>query len=126
MHLTVSLSKEGVSLQSEDLQNSLQAQHPDRSAGSLPAHWPTFSISAGDTSPDSGSQDAAAQQARTQDPPSQVSPVSSASPGAPIMTYAELLARETSAMRNARGPWKPRIEKTDELLVSLPAPVLVP
>ena len=78
-----------------------------------------FSISVGDASSDSGSQGAAAQRALTQTPPSQASQVSSASPGAPIMTYAELLARETSAMRNAQGPWKPRIEKTEELLVSL-------
>ena len=126
MHLTVSLLDEGVFLQSEDLQNLLQAQHLDKSHGSLPAYWPTFSISVGNTSSGSGSLDAAAQQAPTQSTPSQASPVSSASPGAPIMTYAELLARETSAMRNAQGPWKPRIEKTEELLVSLPAPALVP
>ncbi|CAK0786354.1 hypothetical protein CVIRNUC_009567 [Coccomyxa viridis] len=91
-------------------------QHSDRLPGSLPAYWPTFSISVGDASPNSGSQDTAAQQAPTQASPSQASPVSSASPGAPIMTYAELLARETSAMRNAQGPWKPRIEKSEELL----------
>ena len=96
----------------------MQEQHSDRLPGRLSAYWPTFSISVGDASPDSGSQDTAAQQAPTQTSPSQASPVSCASPSAPILTYAELLARETSAMRNAQGPWKPRIEKSEELLVS--------
>ena len=58
--------------------------------------------------------------------PSQAAPISSSSPGAPIMTYAELLACETNAMMNVQGPWKPRIEKTEELLVSLLAPATDP
>ena len=105
------------------LHNLLQEQYPERMPGSLPAFWPTFNIRVGSTTSDSDSQGTAEQRK----PPSQASPASSSSPGGPpIMTYAELLACETSAMRNAQGPWRPRIEKTEELLVGLQRPQCFP
>ena len=34
-----------------------------------------------------------------------------------LKTYAELLSEETAAMKNAVGPWQPRLEKSSKLMV---------
>ena len=34
-----------------------------------------------------------------------------------LKTYAELLSEETAAMKNAVGPWQPRVEKSSKLMV---------
>ena len=36
-----------------------------------------------------------------------------------LKTYAELLSEETAAMKNAVGPWQPRLEKSSKLMVSV-------
>lgn len=105
----------------------LQNQEDDKSLGSLPAYWPAWRISVHGISTDSDSE------ASSSPPPSLHSQRSSDSSASEDMApafnggarqalkpYAQLLAEETAAMQNAAGPWRPRIEKSGKLKVSLP------
>ena len=110
-----------------DAVTMLQDQEDDKSLGSLPAYWPAWRISVHGIPTDSDSE-------ASSSPPSSCcsqrsSDTSVAEDMAPALNggarqalkpYAQLLAEETAAMKNAVGPWWPRIEKSGKLKVTLP------
>ena len=106
----------------------LQDQEDDKSLGSLPAYWPAWRISVHGIPTDSDSE-------ASSSPPFKSAAASAAAillwlrtwrlpsnGGArqALKPYAQLLAEETAAMKNAVGPWQPRIEKSGKLKVTLP------
>lgn len=66
-----------------------------------------------DTKSEAGDVAPPAQQATPQDPVSAPKRRSQ-----PLKSYAQLLAEENAAMKAAIGPWQPRLEKSNKLLVS--------
>lgn len=105
------------------------ATSPDR----LPAYWgrrPGFHISVDNTSTETSSDGSASPPSDTRSQPqgehTQEGMVPAHAAGhrctRQLKTYAQLLSEETVAMKNAVGPWQPRMEKSSKLMVCICSP----
>ncbi len=103
----------------------LQDQEDDRILGSLPAYWPTWRISVhsiptNSDSDDSSSPSSSLRSHHSSDVAEAMAPAFKGGARQALKPYAQLLAEETAAMQNAAGPWRPRMEKSGKLKVTLP------